>query len=636
MSKILALEWDDREIRAVLASPQGSDLFVEQIQRIPVSRSGESGPTTRDFAAALSAAVHEQGWKKLRTLVAVGRSSCELKELALPPVPDDELPELVRFQAMREFNNLSDDSPFDYIPVPGDPEQPRNVLAAAMAPATHKAIREIVSGAGLQLDQIVLRPCAAATLVNDRLPETFQVRLFVDVLATEIDLTVLAGTTPELMRTARLGGEHSGSDAQRTILNEIRRTLAAASNSLHGRRIDKIVLCGDGPYQTQLAEMLERELKLSIVLFDPLDKMSLSARLKDNLPAEHSHFAPHLGLLLGATGNRAPLLDFEHPHRKPEVPDQKRTYSLAGALAVVVMLALGYWVMSGLWSIDAQIVSTNQQIQTLSNQKKAQEDSHKQNLQIESWLASDLPIVHELRAIAEKLPEAKQVVLRKVQYSAEKRGGVFTLTGNAVNHKAVDELVSGLNQLNNTLAPSPATSPAPAAKATPTKATSKEPETKTSANVPPEQAAAKVDPLTPEKDTASKAEAAKSEAEKLTAAQPAADKAPPASKSAPAKAPAAPQGTILVKNYRIVRGATDNDPKNAKYPLAFSVRIEVDNPPPLTAALGQPPSEKNPRFVPPRAPAKAPAQVPPQAPAVAPPKPATPAPPKTVDDVPEV
>lgn len=634
MSKILALEWDDREIRAVLASPQGSDLYVEQIQRIPVNRSGDSGPTARDFTTALSTAVSDYGWRKLRTLVAVGRSSCELKELSLPPVPDDELPDLVRFQAMREFNNLSENSPFDYILVPGDPEQPRTVLAAALAPATHKAIGEIVSGAGLQLDQIVLRPCAAATLVNDRLPETFQVRLFVDVLATEIDLTVLAGTTPELMRTARLGGEHSGSDAQRTILNEIRRTLAAASNSLHGRRIDKIVLCGDGPYQTQLAEMLERELKLSIVLFDPLDKMSLSARLKDNLPAEHSHFAPHLGLLLGATGNRAPLLDFEHPHRKPEVPDQKRTYSLAGALAVVVMLALGYWVMSGLWSIDEQIVSTNQQIQTLSNQKKAQEDIHKQNLQIEGWLASDLPIVHELRAIAEKLPEAKQVVLRKVTYAAvDKRGGIFTLTGNAVNHKAVDDLVSNLNQLNDTLAPVPATSPAPAVKPAPAKAASIESETKTSANVPLEQTAANVDPPASQKDSALKSEAAKPQAEKSTTEKPAADKAPPASKSAPANAPAAArQGTVLAKNYRIVRGATDNDPKNAKYPLAFLVRIEVDNPPPLTAALGQPPSEKNPRFVPPRAPAKAPSQ----APAAAPQKPATPAPPKTVDAVPEV
>ncbi len=622
MSKILALEWDDREIRAVLASPQGTDLYVEQIQRIPVNRSGDSGPTTRDFTTALSTAVSDHGWRKLRTLVAVGRSSCELKELSLPPVPDDELPELVRFQAMREFNNLSENSPFDYIPVPGDPEQPRTVLAAALAPATHKAIGEIVSGAGLQLDQIVLRPCASATLVNDRLPETFHVRLFVDVLATEIDLTVLAGTTPELMRTARLGGEHSGADAQRTILNEIRRTLAAASNSLHGRRIEKIVLCGDGPYQTQLAELLERELKLSIVLFDPLDKMSLSARLKDNLPAEYSHFAPHLGLLLGATGNRAPLLDFEHPHRKPEVPDQKRTYSLAGALAVVVMLALGYWVMSGLWELDAQIAAANKQITTLNSQKKAQEDSRKQNLQIDNWLVSDIPVVQELRAISEKLPDSKKIVVRKIQYTAEKKGGSFTLTGNAANRAAYDELALKLSTLNDSVTASPETTPAsPGAKSTSTKTTdsqstnpkntasnssdSKDSETSTSLNKESDRGASAKERKTAPENTAPAA--------KSPPTNTAPKNATPA-KAAPGKKP--------VKEYRVVLGGSDDDSKNPKYPIAFTVKIYVDNPSPLTATLGPPPDEQNPRFIPPRVPT--PTAAPPQ-------KPAAPAPTTPVD-----
>lgn len=545
MSKILALEWDDREIRAVLASPQGADLLVEQIQRIPVAaRTGESAPATRDFAAALSAAVSEHGWKKLRTLVAVGRSSCELKELTLPPVPDDELPELVRFQAMREFNNLSEESPFDYIAVPGDPEQARTVLAAALAPATHKAIREIVSSAGLQLDQIVLRPCAAATLVNDRLPETFQVRLFVDVLAAELDLTVLAGTTPELMRTARLGGEHAGTDAQRTILNEIRRTLAAASNSLHGRRIDKIVLCGDGPYQTQLAEMLERELKLPIMLFDPLDRVSLGAKLRDNLPAEHSHFAPHVGLLLGATGNRAPLLDFEHPHRKPEVPDQTRTYSLATLFAIVTVFAIGFWIMSGLWRIDEQIATANAEIQTLSKLKQAQDTNHKQLTEIDNWLASDLAVVQELRAISEKLPEAKQLVVSKIQYTAGKNGGNFTLTGNAVNMTAINDLVKNLNDLNKPVNPLPAASASPKS----------------------DSVAQTIPPKTTK--------------------------------------PVAAVNRQPTKQYRIVLGGSENDRKNAKYPYSYIVNVYVDNPTPMMTVLGPPPSDKNPRFIGPRVPLK--------------------------------
>ncbi len=168
-----------------------------------------------------------------------------------------------------------------------------------------------------------------------------------------------------------------------------------------------------------MAELLERELKLRIELFDPLDRMTLGPKVRDNLPPEHSHFAPHLGLLLGATGNRAPLLDFEHPHRKPEVPDQTRTYTLAFALAAVVVLAAGYWIMSGCgnWMKNLGRQHSNQNSLGL---KQSQDTNNKQISEIDTWLASDLPVVQELRAISDKLPDAKQLVVRKIQYTPTK------------------------------------------------------------------------------------------------------------------------------------------------------------------------------------------------------------------------
>lgn len=72
-------------------------------------------------------------------------------------------------------------------------------------------------------------------------------------------------------------------------------------------------------------------------------------------------------------------------------------------------------------------------------------------------------------AISDKLPDAKQLVVRKIQYAAGTSGGNFTLTGNAVNREAINLLVQNLNQLNG-----PETTPVPKAltpaKATPAKA----------------------------------------------------------------------------------------------------------------------------------------------------------------------
>ena len=51
----------------------------------------------------------------------------------MPPAPDEELPDMVRFQAMRDFTQLSDDTPLDFIPLRADGEEHRNVLAAAIS-----------------------------------------------------------------------------------------------------------------------------------------------------------------------------------------------------------------------------------------------------------------------------------------------------------------------------------------------------------------------------------------------------------------------------------------------------------------------------------------------------------------------
>jgi len=457
MSKLLALEWDEREIRAVAGTPRDNDLIVDQIWRVPLpSAGGEVPPTTAEIGKTLAAAVAQHGLKRARALVTIGRSLIELKDLSLPPSPDDELPDLVRFQALREFNSLGDDWPLDFVPFPGDPEQPRTVLAAALPPSTLESIRQICHTAGLALDQVVVRPCAAATLVEKRLPDSRQVRLFVDLLADELDLTVLAGPTPEFMRTARLHSDLNEADLQKAILNEVRRTLAAASNRLHGRRIDSLMLCGDGPNATQFSETMERELRLPTVLFDPLHGCGIAAELQGKVPPHHSHFAPLIGLLVGAATNHAPLLDFLHPRKKPEPPSQSRVWMLAAALAATIVLGLGYWVFQGLNEKENELAALNTRIGKLEGGKKQNETIIKEAGEIDRWLAADVPLVLELKALSEKLPPAQELMLTNVIYSATKSGGLFTISGVVKDAKVIQKMTAELEKLNQTNAASAA------------------------------------------------------------------------------------------------------------------------------------------------------------------------------------
>ena len=98
--------------------------------------------------------------------MAVGRGSIELRQLQLPPAPDEELPDMVRFQAAREFNELDENWLLDFVPIDQGAEGPRTVLAMAIAPAVIRQIEGVCEQAGLKMQRLLLRPCAAASLLT--------------------------------------------------------------------------------------------------------------------------------------------------------------------------------------------------------------------------------------------------------------------------------------------------------------------------------------------------------------------------------------------------------------------------------------------------------------------------------------
>src|SRR5437867_7751661 len=103
MSRLVALEWDAKEVRAVVARQRGAGRVVEQAFAVPLAAREEGSTAEPDVSALLAKALSEHGVARSEALVAVGRSNIELRFLTTPPVPEDELPEVVRFQAMRQF-----------------------------------------------------------------------------------------------------------------------------------------------------------------------------------------------------------------------------------------------------------------------------------------------------------------------------------------------------------------------------------------------------------------------------------------------------------------------------------------------------------------------------------------------------
>lgn len=428
MAMFLALEWDGNEARVALARRRGSEAVIEDAFVIDLEPR-EAGETfvAPNIGARVAAALTARNVGRVETLIAVGRKDIELRLLNVPPVPPDELPEVVRFQALRQFTTLGEDWPLDYLPIVTNEAAPTSVLAAALAPEQVKQIRSTCEVGGLAPRRMVLRPMAAASLLSRQLPDARgRCRLMIDLLSDEADLTVLVGEDVVFLRTVRLPA-HDKVEAQNTALvGELRRTMIAAQNQLGGRRVEYVIVCGNPHDHAGLVEKLGRELSLPIECFDPFAALPMSDDLRNRLPDRHGRFAPLLGMLLDEAASTPHAIDFLNPRKRPEPPDRKRQKILLATAAGVAALAIGGFVWMQYASIDSEIAATKAELRSIEKNIKAWQTKTANADEIDKFAHGDITWLDEIYRLSDTkhFPEGDDAIVSSLYASTRelKRG----------------------------------------------------------------------------------------------------------------------------------------------------------------------------------------------------------------------
>jgi hypothetical protein len=451
MANLIGLEWDDREARVVAGATRGAQLVVEHAFSISWPTPPEGGKPTAPPAAEIGRRLADELTARRiprgDVLVALGRAAVELKPLSLPPAPDDELPDMVRLQSQREFTTLHEGSPIDFIPLGGSDTEPRSVLAAAVSPEVLKQVRQVCEGADLELERLTLRPCGAAALLNRSYPRAERVKLLVDLLWDDVDLTVLVGDQVNYLRTVRLPVDATTGDVARPLVAEIRRTMAAAQNQLGAQRVEAVYFCGD-QRQAAAAAPLEKALDQPVRTFDPFGGLELGAALRSSGVVEASRFAPLLGMLAEEAAGTRPAIDFLHPRRRP--PKKTRTQrarplALAAA-AVLAITALGYyWRLS---SLDAQIAARQNDLK-LAQQEAGKFDRIRREYEaLEAWQKSDITWLDELAALSQAVspPQAALLTGLTLDAGGPKAAPQIKLNGLARDLPAIDSISARLRK----------------------------------------------------------------------------------------------------------------------------------------------------------------------------------------------
>jgi Tfp pilus assembly PilM family ATPase len=431
MSRLLALEWDAREARVAVGRTRPGGVTVDQAFTIALPQREEGSTAEADVGGVIAKALAQQGLSRVEALIAVGRASIELKFLSTPPVPPEELPDLVRFQAVKQFTALGDDWPLDFVPLSPNADGGTNVLAAAISSELVGQIRQTCSAAGVTVSRLVLRPFAAAALIKDQLDDG-KCRMIVDLLRDEADLTVLIGPQVIFPRTVRLPAVSEADVLGRALLAEGRRTMIAAQNQLGGRRVEEVVIFGDGTHHSTLKALLEKELSLTVRLVDPFEKVDLAGEAKANKPEFPGTFAPLLGMLLDEAADRPPVIDFLHPRKKPAPPNRRRTYVLVGAAVAAVLLLVVTLVQMQLWSLDDKIAQLTNELNTNKRNAKVGEKPLVDVAKLNAFAANDVVWLDELSRTSQKFPGPDAARVTELTADSTPKGGShLKISGNA-------------------------------------------------------------------------------------------------------------------------------------------------------------------------------------------------------------
>lgn len=357
MSRILAIEWDDAGVQFVLSEVTGNTSRIEDYARHAWPDSltvKESAPAAGEW---LAGKIRELGAEETRVVVALPREAVVIRRLSLPPAPDAELPDLVRFQASAKLSTPVDRLKIDFLPLPLDqahPDEGRSVLVAAWERLKFDFVKGAIQAAGCELSAVTISPVAISYLV----PQLARVAgcnpqapLLVVMHDTQrIEIVIVEHGSVIFTHQSRLGDGHVEDDLIE-VLQEIQRAVMAFEQNHPGVEIEQVLLLESGDEQDDLDIALEARFGQKLHRFT---RDGMTQVLGQSVPA-HAEW-PRLIVPLGATlqgmtSTGIGGIDFVHPRRPPDKVNIRRQRMLqaggaVGALVVLWALWMGWQVIS--------------------------------------------------------------------------------------------------------------------------------------------------------------------------------------------------------------------------------------------------------------------------------------------------
>ncbi|MDR0520583.1 MAG: hypothetical protein LBH00_01885 [Planctomycetaceae bacterium] len=427
MTRWVAITWETDRLLFLSANVFGKSISFD------IADTLDDPKKFADFAAKHHLA-------KAETVVILNRSDVEVRSMVFPPSPPDDVPEMVKFQAGREFTHYEPASPLDFFvtsklenvsrstlfPALKSAETvptgaPKHLLASTLRLHTFQKIKDFCSEQNLNLRHVVLRPCAAAALwQHSGRTEINRSALLVELDKLETSQTVVFQGEPVFMRSPKIHRPQdiSNPDFAACLLAELKRTRIAVRNEIEGINVDEVVLFGSGRPFESLAGQLAAGLDMPVHLFDPQKGLTVKTESADE------KFAALFGAIVQAVRKEPMQIDFCNPKKRKENRGKRTLITgIAAAVLLFVTGLFGYAFYQRL-VLQSEVRELSKQSAELEQKAGGIAAQQKQLDAVETWLADKIDWFEQLDWLSTHALPAQDMMITDFVISAANGGSM--------------------------------------------------------------------------------------------------------------------------------------------------------------------------------------------------------------------
>lgn len=445
--RILAIDWDHRDVRVVHAALRKRGPQVLSVQSLAVPAEVSPG-NTAEFGRLIRDFLDQEGISTRDAVVDIPRDQAVVKMLkGLPPASPQDLPGLIAMRFERELSFPASQAAIDYTESARDEQTGAyNVLVSAVQIDVLDDYRAICEAAGLTLKRVGLRPFANCVSVNAVLDGARHQRiLFVDVAPalTEIDVihdgrlvftraasvhvpenlsslpppvpmaesSTLDLDEPVVLPGATAEGPTDLDQVVRALVVEVTRSIEAYRADDPGATVNHVVIGGASGVEEALADALRDRFDVTTELFNPAARLGWDA----DRGAAASGFAAALGLALGQTGEDLLQFDFLHPKRTVSTTEkQLKKLPMVAAVVLVFMLAGAVAYVRAIKPDRDRLKALEDQNDAYAGQIRDFEKFHKLIAQVDAFEEEQVIWIDELNDVLALLPDNQEMVLENI------------------------------------------------------------------------------------------------------------------------------------------------------------------------------------------------------------------------------